>query len=602
MNVIKRSLAFIFLSILTIISLTSNVSADYGTLDSVHTEAIIKNDGTVEIEQKWIYDDTYVIDGTEHYINLKSKYYELGSDTEDEYISDYIVYRNREEMEFVEDWEFLESFEDKYNKYGVIETGKNEIELVFGVSENMSNLFTVKYTINNVIKETKDGEKYLHWSFLPTKLNPAPRRMSAEIYTEDGVEISKMYGFNYHGTIGFEDGRRDLVNVSMENTYKENDTLNIFLLLDDKQNLIQNTSKVNMTLKKKAKKILRGTTYNMKHFESEHHGVMESAKRNLVSQFFSKMNGPSIKDIVLFLFITPMIIFTVIKSYNSEESRLFRSIPEKELKKIMRDKDFYYREKPDNTEQFLLIISNVMNVLGNPRNIIEYYVSKWTSEGVFEFLENKEADFIFFKSKAVRFKVNPELLNPQSLLEEEIFDSFNHFAVDGVLDSRELMNIDIKIINKKFKEGMEESIEDLYEMGYIEEGESKKGVFQSRNLYFTDEAIDVIYQHIGMRNYLERFTLINEKTSKDIELWDYYFHLAALYGVANEFKKDLQNFPSLSESNRNTYDKFYGSSSASLLTSAVNKSISNAFSQSSGGSSGGGGAGSSGGGVGGGTR
>lgn len=603
MAFLRKNKVVLFIIIFVIISLIAPevAHAKNGTLESVHSEAVINNDGTVDIIQTWIFDDTHIKKGTEHYINMNVAYEKGGFE---EYISEYGVYRNGQKMNYEPNWNSNETLEQKYNKYGVIRLRDNNIELVFGISEKERNIFEVKYKVHNVVKETTDNEKYLHWSFTPTELNPSPKKMTSEIFTRSPVEISKIYGFNYEGQVGFLDNERNHVFAEMTGKYKSSSTLNIFVLLDDKNNLVQGTNKTNESLEEKAKKMLKGSDYNIEHFYNDNFETMESSKVPFWKNIsIGKLKEVKLENLIGFSIFAFFFIIDTLKSVRNEERILMSNIPKDLRKKLKKDKDFYYREKPEDVQNIMFLLPSIMSIHGYPKNIMEYLIAKWTSERVFEFIKEEESKFLFLEIKEITFSIHPEKIDINNELEKELFSTFEAISKDGVISSKDLYKIDAKKIKSILSKKKKKALSNLIELGYIEVNRNKPTKFSKRNLMFTEEGLYLITNHVGMRNYLEQFTLINERSYKEIELWDYYFHLAALYEQADKFKENLDQFPSLSGESEGKYKIYYGNTGSSILSSTVSAGVHNAYnSQNSRKSSSGGGSGSSGGGRGGGTR
>lgn len=609
-----RSLIALIVAILLFSPLGQEVSASsLGSLESIHSEATINNDGTVDIKQTWRYDDTNVFDGTEHYINMNVSYGHDEAAKGKEAITDYVVYRNGTPMEFDENWDINNSFDYKAGKYGVIEVGKDEIELTFGITERTLNEFVVEYKIHNVVKETEDGYKYLHWTFLPTELSPSPQRLTAEIHVQDGVEIDKVYGFNYEGQVGFLHDQRNAVYAEMnQGRYKSNTTLNIFTLLKDENDLIKGTYNVDMTLEEKAKQILKGSDYDLDHFYSEHFEPIASSEDPWWKQFFS-FNSL----ILLLTSFFPLLFFVGILSFvitlgGARRRSLIKNMDKDEVKKLTKDKNFYYRDEPDESANSTELIRELIVTSKMDNNILSYYISKWTSEGVFEYLYEEEEKVLFFTTNVITFKIHKDKFSPKSQLEEQLFGEFYKLTnKDGVITTKNLSQLNMSKITKYMKKHKENAYLELEKMGYVVDNRNKGKSSSKKGIKFirpfkptlTKKGEELVFQHAGLKNYLEQFTLINERTSSEIELWDYYFYMAALYGVADKFKKELKDMPNLSEEGRKKYNMYYGNTGTSALSNTVSNIVSSAYSShNSSSSSSGGGGGSSGGGSGGGTR
>jgi len=612
--VVKRTVIAVTL-MFTMFLLFSEVTAlaSSGSLESVHSEATINNDGTVDVKQTWKYNDNGVFDGTEHYINMNASYGYDEAAKGKEAITDYVVYRNGMPMEFDENWNINNSFDFKAGKYGVLEVGENEIELTFGITERTFNEFVVEYKIHNVVKETEDGYKYLHWTFLPTDLSPSPQRLTAEIHVQDGVEIDKVYGFNYEGQVGFLHDQRNAVYAEMnQGKYKDNTTLNIFTLLKDENDLIKGTYDVDMTLEQKAKQILKGSDYDLDHFYSEHFESIASSEYPWWKQLLSFNFLMSLLMSFFPLLLIVGFFGFAITVAGAQRRSLIKDMDKDKVKKLTKDKSFYYRDEPDESANSTEIVRELIVSQKMDNNILSYHISKWTSEGVFEYLHEEEQKILFFTSNVITFKLHRDKLNPKSRLEERLFGEFYGLTdKNGIMTTKDLRRLSMTKITKFIQKHKEEAYLELEKMGYIVNNGGKEKPLTNKGTKgitfisptrptLTKKGEELVFQHAGLKNYLEQFTLINERTSSEIELWDYYFYMAALYGITDKFKEELKDMPNLSEEGKRKYNMHYGNTGTSILSNTVSNAVSSAYSSHS--SSSGGGGGSSGGGSGGGTR
>lgn len=267
MKIILAMLTSVFL----VLSFTDVASAESSILKSVHSQATINIDGTVDIEQKWVYDDIQVNDDTsEHSIDIRSYYGYRLAEKGFESITDYEVYHNGVKMKLEENWNSEDSFSSKAGKYGMIEVTPVNHTFIFGTTDKALNEYTVKYKVHNAIRSTRDNRsyKYLNLTFLPTELKPSPEEMTAEIVTTEGVTIDRVYGFKYEGVVGFVNGSRDKVFAEWDGTnYEADTTLNVFTLFRDEKDLITNTNSIRETLRQVVNRTLTGSGYDMNHFD-----------------------------------------------------------------------------------------------------------------------------------------------------------------------------------------------------------------------------------------------------------------------------------------------------------------------------------------------
>lgn len=567
-------------------------------LNDIKVEAKINQDGTIDIKQKWSFDDS-TTDGTEHYINLNASFGEQAAKSGSESITNYKVFRNGKEMKFMDSWDVNASFKEKAGKFGVIPITDEELELTFGITEKTKNDFVIQYKVHNAIKETNDGYKYMHWTFLPTDINPQPNNMSAHIDIEGNLEIDKIYGFNYKGDIVFKDDKSALATMN-EGAYTSQSTLNIFTLINDKDGLLK-TSSVAMSMQEKIDEMFEGSDYNPELFFEEDSGVAQNKankRQDFIEVIFNIITSAFVPVIVGITILG--VLIGVFK--NGKNRQLINSLSDDEKKKL-KDKEFYYRDKPDNIILYSSLLKHTDISRDINENILAYFIAKWTSDDVFRFIEEgvyKEG--LFRKSKGVKFKVIYSNLKSSSELEGDLFGEFYRLA-DGerMINTIELRKMDMsniaKILSKHEKEVPKLLIKENYAVQPHKEPMS-----------FTDEGKDILFQHLGLKNYLKDFTLINERSASEIELWDYYFHMASFYGIADEFKEQLK-LAKVDMGEDSMYNRYYGTRGSGLLVSQASRTVSDTYTshmrRSSGGggsSSSGGGGGSSGGGSGGGTR
>lgn len=503
---------------------------------TITSEAVINNDGTVDIEQVWIYDDNaQVLSNTEHKISIDALY---GSNhTDKESISHYEIYRNDKKMELRDRWSENLSFESKAGKYGVNKLTGAQLEIAFGITEYTTNEYVIKYKLHNAIKETSDGYKYLHWTFLPQEISPWPKEMYAEVITEDGVEIEKVYGFKYAGKVGYVDEKRDRVYAEWdEKNYATYTAINVFTLLNDEYDVIENTKLVNMTLEKKAKKMLILSNYHLEHFNREHLGPIASSPEPLWKRAW---------DSLAFIFI-PIIVALFILTYLSQRyslsARLVRSMSEEDKVKINKDKSFYYRDKPDEIIYSVALVRAIMKEKQMNNNIVSYYISRWVTEGVFEQIhsDRRHVD-ISKKDTVMSFRLHKDKLNVNSDFEEALFTEFSKIVDgDNLVTTRKLKILNMGIVAILLRRYDRISHDKLEEMGYI------KTIGWANLPVLTDKGKELMFQHAGLKNFLSQLTLMEERSTSEIELWDYYFHMAALYGVSEKFKGDLSNIRDIS--------------------------------------------------------
>ena len=212
-----KKILFIILILLLISDGASLATSNQ--IDSIHLDVEILDDGTGIVSQTW---HTNIREGTELFIPMEHlDHMEL---------VDFTVSDKNGSYTYVENWDSIRSFEDKKNKYGILDT-PNGIELVFGVSEYGDNTYDLKYSFNNMVQAFSDKDGF-NVRLINDQMNPSPNRISFRIY-KDGVNLSpenaNIWSFGYGGNIEFLNG--EIVGQSTS-PFNSHNYLNVMVSLD----------------------------------------------------------------------------------------------------------------------------------------------------------------------------------------------------------------------------------------------------------------------------------------------------------------------------------------------------------------------------------
>lgn len=158
----------------------------------------LTRDGSAEITERW---DVCVADGTEWYLVR----YNLGDiRIEDFSVSDEtgLQYENTEKWDV--DW----SLKQKTGKCGIVHTGKGD-ELCWGVGSYGDHVFTVRYRMTNAVKSLEDYDM-IHLQLVSPELSARPENVRVEICAEPvslDTDNTRAWGFGFVGNCEFEDGK-----------------------------------------------------------------------------------------------------------------------------------------------------------------------------------------------------------------------------------------------------------------------------------------------------------------------------------------------------------------------------------------------------------
>ncbi|MGI6685973.1 MAG: DUF2207 family protein [Bacillota bacterium] len=180
-------------------------------VDTVDIQAVIYEDGSMGITQIW---EGSFNEGTESYIPMNAPDYLT--------ISELTVSDQDGSYDTVPDWNIHWSFEEKARKCGIYNTD-NGYEICFGISRYGQNRYTISYKLDQVVGGYSDRDG-VNFRFVNDGMNTTPTDVTVQVRLADGTpitdEIADIWGFGFEGEVGFEDGNivvRTDTSLSVEN-------------------------------------------------------------------------------------------------------------------------------------------------------------------------------------------------------------------------------------------------------------------------------------------------------------------------------------------------------------------------------------------------
>lgn len=228
------------IGLLLFLSVVPKVAAEENKIKSIHIDVELHDNGSATIRE------TRQMETNEHtelYIVLEN----LG-DTD---LLDFKVEGFTEELS----WNIEDSFEEKANKYGVIDTDDG-YELAWGISEYGTPEYHIEYTLSNLVRNLDDGQA-LFWNFDSFLSLPADRltfEVSGPFPLEDTV--LDYYGFGFEGPIAIENGVLEWTGYGLD---EDND---VIALLQFPAGTFNTNVSVDMTLEEQHEMATDGSSYN----------------------------------------------------------------------------------------------------------------------------------------------------------------------------------------------------------------------------------------------------------------------------------------------------------------------------------------------------
>lgn len=523
-------------------------------VSEIGIDVTVRDDGSAVVVQNW---HGEFDEGTENYIPIA---------TSDISVSNLSVSDEDGKYSFVNDWNVDAEFEDKARKCGFNET-KDGVELCFGISEYGEKNYTISYTVDDFIKSYTDFDG-TNFMFINPDMSTFPTDASINIALENGTKLSAensaIWAFGYDGNIEFNSGE---VRAETTGSLVGSDSMIVMLRLN--KGLITPKTAVDTSFE----------TVKNKAFEGSDYGTEEDVG------IFGMIIGFLI-FVVLFALLVWVVVFLVKRKkaiggfYKSVD--YFRDVPND--KKI--ELSHYLAQNFDVADDESLIIGALMLSMINNGSL-----EPQIEENVGLFGKVKE-------------NVNLKLIKPpENFAELRLYNLLLCSAgEDGILQEKELERYFYR--NPEQINDFIDEIKKSGEREFVSEG-GFLGRAGNCIKDLSEKGKSELAEIMGLKKYLEDFTLISERSIAETVIWKDYLVYATLFGISDKVLKQLkklypERLSEIERYNRNVviatgyYHSMYASSQRAIQERRTNGG--------GGRTSIGGGGGFSGGGSGGGSR
>ena len=454
-------------------------------------------------------------------------------------------------------WDVDRNIDEKAGRCGLHRTSDG-YEICWGVGSFGPHVFTVSYSMSNCVKSLNDYDM-LYMQLLSPGLSSDPQNVDVAISTDAGtlnLENTLFWGFGYEGTSEMDEN--GTVHLNSNGRIKSV----IALLRFDKG-------------------IFNSPSVQDRDFQEAYDIAMKGAdfgddKTSRFADFLAK--------------IIPILLIVLVAGRAAGNKKRILGVKPKDVQ--------WSREIPLNGD---LEASNyILSRLGDSKKLNTYasaVILRMIYDGIIIVNKKDEnkVDLMFNDSKAgdltgtalSLYKMMKEAAGSDEILQDKEFSRWSRKNYQRV-------NNWIERITTNGKSSLSSH---NYINGYKF---TPEGQAQARGL-------------VGFRKFLSDFTLMNERGSRDVGLWQDYLVFASLFGIADKVAKELKDIDPKFFEQANSYD--YDTMSHIIARNAVlSNAITNAQVKATSGSSGhggtssfggggfGGGGGFSGGGFGGGSR
>ena len=458
-------------------------------LDDVNISVKLDRDGSARIREVWTMD---IHDGTEWSL--------VRSNLGDIRITDFTVTdENGNRFENVGEWNVDWPMSRKAGKCGIV-TKRDGCELCWGLGTHGEHVFTAEYTMTNVVKTLSDADA-LHLQFVSPGIQPRPQHVRVKISSdlaEFSEENAAIWSFGYEGDVRFANGTI----VAETDAPFTSDRYSVIVLARFDKGSFASPSVQDKSFEDLKEVAFYGSSYE------------EYLKKQKEDRLLGRLFG------VFSALFCVLVGFVTTRSIRNRNRKMFGVDKIKEIG--------YERDLPFGGD-----IVQTRYVLGKCfRNAKENDVA---SAMILKMVKNGQ----IVLSRDANGKVllalaeHPDL-EKMSRPEKELLRMIEEASGgDRILQDREFARWSRKKANAKrlsdWVLGLNSAgLEMLQDNGYVK-----------RNTY-SPEGQQNARRAIGFKNYLKDFTIIGERKSEEVVLWQDYIIFGALYGMAEKVAKDLK--------------------------------------------------------------
>lgn len=551
MKYVKRGLfaVCVFLTLLC-----CSVSAKNNVTD-IDISVMIKQDGSAHIIQNWAgsFDE-----GTECYIPIN---------TDDIEISNLEVTDEKYKYTYIGDWNIDADFDEKSAKCGINKTADG-VELCFGITEYGEKHYSIGYNVSGFIKSYSDFDG-TNFMFINPGMSTFPTNAKVTISLENSAPLSfdnaAIWAFGYDGDVQFADGK---VVARTASALEGSNSMIVMLQLN--------------------KGIVTPSVSSDRSFEDVKNTAFENSDYGY-DDYEAGLLEYIIGFAVLFGVLALIVWLIFIACRRKKEIKNFCKAAE------------YFRDVPNNGDiEMSHYLAQNFDVSSDESLIIGALLLSMINKGFLEPQIGEKVGMFGKITQTVSLKLNAE---PHSIIEKRLYNIlFAAAGDDGILQEKELEKYAYK--NPKSVNSIIDDAKSNGEAAFAAAGGfvNKPG---RRIRDLSEKGRCELAEVVGLKKYLEEFSLIAERSINETIVWQDYMVYATLFGIADKVMKQLEKvypekIPEFESYNRNVivaYTYYHS------MHSAAERAIQAQRTSGMGGSASiGGGGGFSGGGFGGGTR
>lgn len=526
----RKFFVILFLSLIPLWTLATQPATH-----SVDVTVRLQPDGSAFVTESWT---ITIASGTEWYTVMDN----LGEGRQLQLLG---VTENGVEYINEGEWDVDRSISEKANRCGLIKKRNNSYEICWGVGIYGDHTFEMNYYLTNLLQGYTDYDGF-NFMFVSRGISPSPQNVKVTVLAPDTLkftpENTKIAGFGYKGKCNFFEGT---VVAHSDQPFSEESGL--IILMQCAKGLFQPALSHDTPFADVVDEALEDSDYEEVGTEEF---KREKTWKDWVLSFF-----------VFLAFGLPILLVLFI-TFSFKKILLWRETG-KRMEDIPWSRDFPYGN--DLFATFSLL--NKLE-LSQDNGIVSALVLKMVQNGALEPRPTNKKD-------KVEFSFHPEHLS-KNTYEKELFDMMlTASGSDHILQEKEFRRWSIRHAEQVCK--WFETVKVHGENNLNSYVMKKSGNTHSKSefkMYKQEAAI----QAMGLKKFLSDTTLIDERRTVEVTLWQDYLIYASLFGIADKVTEELKQFQPqviemMEQQTCNTVDMVTMLNWSRIISNSVNRSV-----------------------------
>ncbi len=475
-------------------------------VNSINIQTVIYKDGSMHITQIW---EGHFEEGTESYLPMNAPDYLT--------ISELKVSDQNGIYTTMPHWDINWNFEEKAKKCGINYTD-NGYEICYGISQYGKNRYTIEYKLDNVVGGYTDRDG-VNFRFVNDRMNTTPTDVTVKIQLADGTpitdEIADIWGFGFSGKVIFENGSivaRTDTPIQAEN--------NVTVLLAIDKGIISPSRQEAGSFEELKEKAFEGSDYDSTGYTDEDVSALDV-----------------IISILLFVVLPIGLIIWI--------SRLKKKRAKKKRQRFA-EQFGYFRELPNEGNLSATYTLGRMFDECTEGTILATGMLRLLQLGCLSSTETQEAGFMGKTKETVTLRLMGGKHHTMNEYDEYLYTVLESAAgPDAILQAKELehfANQNDKLLRAYIQK------HDSAGKDYLSEKHClKRWSIPAKLTDLTPAGEKELGELLGLKRYLQDFSLVAERGIKEIPIWKELLSYAMLFGIADQVAEQMKElYPDLS--------------------------------------------------------